>query len=257
MPLPLLDLDKVLAVHTAALEYTVRIQTAASKKAEGETTNLVARAAISSLMHDMACLHQAIMALCATGWACAAPVLLRSMLEGAMSIAVIVDSDRPDVTGFKYLYQKVPDEVIDPAMKPSIQKEMQSNVGRNLPQMTRDDQATAKAFLDAPPEGPYWYSGMFRGPTAIIRKLLNPEMLHIYRVLSIAAHAGFLGLRQFRDEPDKLDINSRTDPRSQGFAMISSSRTLIEATHLRETFESLKDGGYEVVMKMIVECAGG
>ncbi len=66
-----------------------------------------------------------------------------------------------------------------------------------------------------------------------------------------------MGLRQFRDEPDKLDINPRSDPRSQGFAMITSSRLLIEATHLRETFESLKDGGYEVVMGMIVGCAGG
>jgi hypothetical protein len=177
------------------------------------------------------------------------------MLEGAMSVAVIVNSDRPDVTGFKYLYQKIPDELIDPARKPAIEKLMQENLSRHLPQMTTDDQTAAKAFLEAPASGPYWYSGVFHGPTAIIQKYFNPPMLDLYRALSMAAHVGFLGLRQIRDEPDKLDINPRTDPRSQGFAMISSSRILIEATHLREHFKAMRSLGYEMALRMIAQCA--
>jgi len=85
MSLPLLDLDKVLKVHNAALAYTVAIQQIAAANGENATTNLVTRGALSSLMHDIACLHRAVQALCGTGWACAAPVLLRTMLEGAMS----------------------------------------------------------------------------------------------------------------------------------------------------------------------------
>jgi hypothetical protein len=257
MPMALLNLDKVLKVHKAALAYTVAIQRVASANADTETTHRVTRAALSSLMHDIACLHQAILPLCATGWACAAPVLLRTMLEGAMSVAVIVNSNRPDVTAFKYFYAKVPDDDMDPAMKPAVEQETQANVGRHLPQMTDEDQTAAKTFLEAPAAGYFWYSDMFRGPTAIIRKYLHADMLKLYRDLSTAAHLGFQGLRIFRDEPDKLDINPRTDPRSQGFAMISSSRILAEATHVREHFEGLDTGGYALVVAKIAECAGG
>jgi hypothetical protein len=66
MPMPLLDLDKVLKVHNAALAYTVAIQKVASANADAETAHRVTRAALSSLMHDVACLHQAILPLCAT-----------------------------------------------------------------------------------------------------------------------------------------------------------------------------------------------
>lgn len=179
------------------------------------------------------------------------------MLEGAMSVAVIVNSDGPDVTAFKYFYAKVPDDDMDPATKVAVEREIQVNVDRHLPQMTEEDQTAARAFLDSPAAGYFWYSSTFRGPTAIIRKYLNPDMLKLYRDLSTAAHLGFQGLRFFRDEPDKLDINPRTDPRSRGFAMISSSRILSEATHVREHFEGLGSGGYALVLAKIAECAGG
>jgi hypothetical protein len=255
MPFPLLDLDRVLAIHHAALEYSVTTQQAASQKADAEKTNLVARAAISTLMHDISCLHQAVMALCGTGWASACPILLRSMLEHAMSMAVIIHSTRPDLTAFKYLYAR-PSEELSDSKNEAIKAEREANLARHLPQMTSEDQASAKEFLAGPPPRPYWYTGTFRGPTAILRQYFNPMMVGAYEALSIAAHGGFAGLRQFRDEPDKQDINPRTDPRSQGFAMISSSRMLIEATHLREAFESLRVGAYELVMAMIVACAG-
>jgi hypothetical protein len=256
MPLPLLDLSRVLAIHDASVEYAVRIQGAASEKTEEETTNLVARSAISTLMHDLACLHQGVKTLCAGGWACACPILLRSMLEHAMSMAVIIRSDRPDLTAFQYFYAPLSEELSDPTNK-SVVAEREANLARHLPQMAQADQASAKEFLVGPPPRPYWYSGIFRGPTAILKKFFDPRMLGAYEGFSIAAHGGFMGLRQFRDEPDKLDINPRTDPRSQGFSMLVSSRLLIEATHLRESFETFSDGGYETVLKMVVAIGGG
>jgi hypothetical protein len=258
MPFPLLDAPQVYAIHQASLEYTVRIQTAASKKAEGETTNLVARAAISVLMHDMACLHQAVRDVCRCGWAFASPILLRSMLESAMSIAIIIANDRPDLTGFKYLYAKVSEEGQDPKTTGLVAEEERINIETHFSQMTPEDREAAKKFLEARPVRRFWYTGMYSGPTEIIRKHMNPELLGIYEVMSIAAHGGFIGSRLFRDDPEKLDINPRKqDFRSQGFAMISGSRVLIEATHLRERFEDFRDGGYAVVMTLIAACAEG
>ncbi len=256
MPLPLLDPSLVFGIHGAALKYTVRIQTAASKKVEGETTNLVARAAISVLMHDMACLHQAVRDVCRCGWSFASPILLRSLMECAMSLAIIIANDRPDLTGFKYLYAKVSEESQDPKMTGLVGEEERMNIETHLSQMTPEDQEAAKRFLEARPVRRFWYTGMYAGPTEIIRKHMNPKLLGIYEILSIAAHGGFVGTRLFRDDPGKVGINPRKqDFRSQGFAMISSSRILIEATHLRERFEDFRDEGYAVVMTMITACA--
>jgi hypothetical protein len=177
MPLPLLAPDQVYAIHQAALEYTVRIQSAASKKAEGETTNLVARTAISVLMHDMACLHQAVRDLCRCGWAFASPILLRSMLESAMSVAIIIANDHADLTGFKYLYAKVSEEGQDPRMTSLVAEEERTNIERHFAQMTPEDREAAKKFLAERPVRRFWYTGMYTGPTEIIKKHMNPQLL--------------------------------------------------------------------------------
>lgn len=82
---------------------------------------------------------------------------------------------------------------------------------------------------------------------------LMTRFLDLYRLLSSAAHVGFVGSRLFRDSPDVQNINPRCDSRATGFALISSSRILVEATRAREKFEGIDEGRYETVMAMIGE----
>ncbi len=117
--------------------------------------------------------------------------------------------------------------------------------------MTLDDRQLARDHLRAPRAGHFWYSDEFAGPTVIIKTYAIDEVLKLYRILSMAAHASFLGMRMFRDNPDLLDVNPRKDLRATGFSIVSSSRLLAEAIRPRAVFERLRDGGYDTVMKMM------
>lgn len=252
MPFPLHDLRDIERIHVGALAYTVAVNQFLAS--ENQKTRLVAQSAISVLMHDVACLHGAVRDLCLAGWAFAAPILLRSMLEGAMSVAVIANSDRPDVTAFKYFYAHVRNKKDIPAgLVAQFEEEVKRSTSMHLLQMTPEDQEVSKQFMTTEPRGYFWYSDMFKGPTAIIDRYLKPEIRVLYEMLSWGAHLSFYGSATFRDEPFQQSINPRKDPRAAGFALISSSRLLIEATHMREEFEGVDSLGYVRILKLIVD----
>ena len=252
MTLPLYDPKDVIRVHDASFEYALRVQRAVGRQSERRTANSVAGAALMTLSHETICLHRATRELCGAGWAFAAPIMLRVMLETMCSVAVIANSLRPDVASFKYFYSYTKEDLSDPAVDPRrAAAETGANIETHLAQMTTDDRQLGKEYLQAPKAGNFWYNPEFAGPTAIIKEYAIAEVLDLYRMLSMAAHGGFLGMRVFRDDPDLLDVNPRKDLRATGFALVSSSRLLAEATRPRVVFEALRDGGYDDVMKMI------
>lgn len=75
--------------------------------------------------------------------------------------------------------------------------ETQSNIDTHMAQMMPEDQQRARDYLKAPKAGHFWYSAEFAGPTVILKRHTIPEVLDLYRLLSMAAHAGFLGLGCF------------------------------------------------------------
>jgi hypothetical protein len=255
MPLPLCHPDDVLRIHEAALDYVIRVQQVAARQGDQKSTDLVSEAALSVLAHETTCLHRATRAVCVAGWAFAAPIILRAMLEATCSTLVIVNSGRPEVAAFKYFYAHTKEDLGDPSVDPQrIADEVRANMSIHMAQMTPEDQRLAHDYLQAPRAGHFWYSDEFAGPTVIIRRYAISEVLDLYGLLSIAAHAGFLGMRIFRDDPDLLDVNPRQDARATGFALISSSRVLAEGTRARAVFEMVQDGGYDAVTTMIRDC---
>jgi hypothetical protein len=263
MPPAKFDLNKILAAHDAATVYAFRVQKCISKKAEEDPKNLVAAAALSTLAHECVCLHRAISDLARAGWAFAAPILLRSLLEAGISIAVIIESARPDVTAFKYFYSYVKDFLRDPATHPApvlefedrIRAEAEAGIKANMAQMSPEDSATAEEWLRKPSSGHFWYSDEFSGPTKILEKHFSSETLYLYRTLSSAAHAGFIGMRMFRDDPELRDINPRkNDVGAIGMAMVLSAKLLADITRVRAKFARVGDLGYDQVYEKIRQC---
>ena len=67
--------------------------------------------------------------------------------------------------------------------------------------------------------------------------LLDPELASYYAKLSSAAHGGFFGLGLFRDQPDTIHPNQRSDPRSQALALLTSTRIVLDQVRARDQFE--------------------
>ena len=123
-----------------------------------------------------------------------------------------------------------------------------------MKQLSEEDQELAKDYLHRQKLGRFWYTDEFGGPTTLLKKFSDKEHQFLYRKLSAAAHFGFLGLRFFRDEPDKLSLDPRQDRRALGMTLISSSRFLVEIAQLRAIFEKLPQDGYRQAMNLILEC---
>lgn len=145
MSAPAFDLKKALTAHEAAIGYAVRLQTASSTEADGGGERLVALSALSVLAHEAVCLHRAIEVLAREGWAFGAPILMRSMLDLALSAVVIVNADRPDVAAFEYLYAFTKSD--DYKSSPEAQKEALESINKHMEQMTLADREAAASYL--------------------------------------------------------------------------------------------------------------
>lgn len=253
MPLPLMDARLVYELHEAALDYAVQVNQRVHEQPENERYR-VARGALLVITHDITCLHRATKDLSLKGWAFAAPILLRSMLDGLCSLLAVTQSVSPDLAGFKYFYASAVSTDVDPAFRERTEKETAENVAQHLPMMKPEDQIAAKEFLQRKRPLAYWFQDEFESPIKLLRRFAQEDIVAMYRLFSATSHLGFIGGRLFRDDPNSLDINPRPDFRAMGFAMVGSSRMLAEAMRLRAQREGVSDSGYEVVMALITKC---
>ncbi len=253
MPLPLFDVQEIIAIHDEACTAAVRVQERSMQRADAGAAHRVAVSALSILAHDSICLHRAIHSLSLAGWAFAAPILLRTLLDALLSVAVITRSARPNVAAFKFLYAGARPALQDPASTPALAAEARANISVHRSQMTPEEQGEADSYLIASPAGAYWYTGDFRGPSDIIDRYA-PTFGDLYRDLSSPTHAGFTGMRMFRDEPDRQNVNPRRDPRAHGFALYASSRFLTEMTQMRAAFEAVDAPEAEAVARRLAAC---
>lgn len=250
------DLDKVNRAHKAAFDLAVELNKRVAVKYEGSDWNLVARAALLTISHDSLCFHRAIGDLGYSGWAFAAPVLLRTLMEGMLSALAITQSDRPNLAGFKFFYAYVKDIQTDPNLLGKTKKEIQNNSREHMKQLSEEDQRAAKEYLYHQKLGAFWYSDEFGRPTKLIETFGDKEQVFVYRKLSAAAHFGFIGLRLFRDNPDDLNVAPREDRKAIGMTMLSSSRFIGEIARIRAIFEDTSiDTEHSALMTQIMEAA--
>jgi hypothetical protein len=191
------------------------------------------------LSHDAICVHQAIGQLVFTGWSSPAAPLVRTLLDLTVSMLAILNGTTPPLSGFKYLFsnfRRLSRDIQHPAAnRVRIRKQVRERIAL-LPAEQRRDAIRAYAEKDRA----YWFSPEWQSPSAVIAQFGAPGMADFYRQFSAAAHGGFLGLRLFREDPDRIDINPRRPPGKHGLSVVYiSAKLLTEITRGRNEYEGL------------------
>jgi hypothetical protein len=194
------------------------------------------------LSHDAIAIHQAIGQLVFTGWSSPASALLRTLLDLTVSLLAILNSTSPPLSAFKYLYANFRRLNRDPqfpvANKQRMRKQVRDRIAL-LPPSQRPDAVRAYGEKDRA----YWFSPEWSSPSVVIEKFGVPGMADFYRHCSAAAHGGVFGLRLFRDDPDKIDVNPRRPPGKHALSVAYiSAKLLVEITRGRNEYEGLGIG---------------
>lgn len=217
-----------LAVHAQILSTTLYA------KAEN---NLV-RDALFIICHDAVCTHRAIGTLVDFGWSGPGAAVLRALLDLVISTAAIVNSSDPKMAAFRYMYSGFRRHSRDPSFSAQQRKAMFSQIRHRISLLPNELKSRALAVVKER-DRPYWFSEEFRSPTEILEKHGSPGMVWAYLQLSAAAHGTMMGLRLFRDDPDRIDVNP-IPPGPKSYSLdLSSSRFLISVVDLRNLYEHL------------------
>jgi hypothetical protein len=99
---------------------------------------------------------------------------------------------------------------------------------------------------------PYWFCPEFTSPGRIIKDHI-PRMFDMYRQFSGTTHGSFIGSVLFSDSPDAPSINPEENPKKTRFAIVSSSRILLDVSFCRPQFDGIADSEeYKRIVKTFV-----
>lgn len=204
--------------------------------------NILSRGCLLKIGERSVILHNSILSLCEDGWASVAPVILRSLLECLTNSLAIVMKDS-EYMAFRFYCNEYLNQIIDDNINQSIKDIAMEQVNKQLIRLSEENQKRAKEFIqsflkrDAPKI--YWYKKEYKNTEDIFSQCNGKDMYESFKILSMSTHSTFMGSSLFKDEPDKLDINPRTDPKATKLALIFSSRVLFEIIKVRDQFEEL------------------
>ena len=246
----------MLRLHADAQEYASAVNAAIAVAHGGVSPHPLSAGALYALSADLFGMHRATLSLCRDGWAFAAVVVLRSMIDLLMSAAVITETEpEAEYRGFKYVYFFCKAQFLDPGLsieeRTTVRRQINEGIGRLPPAQ----QQRARDFMFQERLYGYWFCPEFRRPTDVLNELSNPDIRALYDIFSGGSHGGYLGLRVLKDEPDRVNPNPRADPRSQHLALVTSTRFLIETVNLRDSFENggARQRTYDDLMNRLVE----
>lgn len=223
--------------HNEAVALAVKAAHESAKKYEGAPNDLV-RDACHVISHDAVCVHRAIGALADAGWSGPAAALLRTLLDLNISALAIVKSARPKMAAFRYFYSGFRRYARDVAFPKPARDQMRSQARNRISSLPKSLRPEALDVLREK-DRPYWFAPEWHKPTDIIKQFGGDELNWLYAQSSAAAHGTFFGMRLFRDEPDRIDINPRTyGPKAMSLDH-ASCRFLVEIVHIRDTVEQL------------------
>ena len=249
---PLID-EELVRLHDAASAYAVAVNAAIVEQFNDKHPYPLAGGALYRLEADTIAFHEALLALCATGWvSCSAPIL-RTLLDLSLSTAIIVEhGDEAEIRGFRYTHFFLKATFRSTDANDELHKDCRRQIDSGIARLSGSTQEKARRFIFNESLSSYWYApDYYRRPQEAADKLLPPEMARYYGALSSAAHGGFFGLGLFRDQPDLIHPNPRNDPRAQALALCTSTRLVLETAHSRDQFEL--GGKLSTVYRSLVE----
>lgn len=224
-------------LHRDAIAFSVAVNEAIPRRFDGIHPHPMAGGALHRLGADTIAFHEAVLALCATGWvACCAP-LLRSLLDLLLSTAIITERpEQAELRGFRCTHYFLKAMLAEGDAE--AQRINRQQIEAGLARLAGEDQEQARRFIFNDRLPPYWYAPVYyHRPQEAADALLVPQLASYYAKLSSAAHGGFFGLGLFRDQPDTIHPNQRSDPWSQALALLTSSRIVLDQARARDQFE--------------------
>lgn len=246
----------MLRLHADAQEYASAVNAAIAVAHGGASSHPLSAGALYALSADAFGMHRATLSLCEDGWAYAAVVVLRSMMDLQMSAAVITETEpEAEFRGFKYTHFCFKAMLAEHGLSNEARATARTQIDEGIGRLPPAYQQRARDFIFRERLYGYWFCPEFRRPKDVLDRLSPPEIRFLYDAFSGGSHGGYLGLRVLKDEPDRNHPNPRADPRSQNLALATSTSFLIQTMNLRDSFEN--DGArrqtYDDLMNRLVE----
>ncbi|MDD4183192.1 MAG: DUF5677 domain-containing protein [Candidatus Omnitrophica bacterium] len=241
-------LGKYLDFYNKVFNFTIKTNKASFEKYNPPShlanNSILSRGCLYVIGERAVILHRSVFSLCEDGWVSVTPVILRSLLECFTNSVAIVNKDS-EYMAFKYyahdFLNSLLDQDFDNYTKEFNTKQIDFQLQR-LNQQDRDRAEKYKSeFMKNGKPRNYWYKPEYESVGDIF-KVCNDkdsEWYKVYKNLSMSIHSSFIGSNIFKDQPDKKDINPREDLESTMLALVSSSRSLLEITNVRQQFEKL------------------
>jgi hypothetical protein len=161
------------------------------------------------------------------------------MLDLILSELVITETEtEAEYRGFKYTHFFLKAQLNAPHLKGKLRKAVRAQIEEGIIRLPAAYQQRARDFMFRDRLRAYWYCPEYQRPKDVLDRLVRSDINRIYDVYSGGSHGGFIGLRILKDEPDRVHPNPRPDPRSQNLALAASSRILLEAMNVRDSFEN-------------------
>ena len=236
--MPYID-DNLARLHEAASEYAVAVNSAITERFKGAHPYPLAGGALYRLQADTLSFHEAVFALCVTGYvSCCAP-LLRTQLDLLLSTAIIVHRrEEAEIRGFRCTHFFLKATFVRNDTDAQLREHSRQQIEFGIARLNPADQEKARQFVFKDRLSAYWYApDYYHRPQEAADKLLHEDMASYYATLSSAAHGGFFGLGLFRDQPDAIHPNTRDDPRAQALALCTSTRIVLDQANARDRFE--------------------
>jgi hypothetical protein len=229
----------IVRLHADAAEHAVKVNAAIAAARGGISLTPLAGGALHAIGADVLAMHRSTLCLCDGGWAFVAPVVLRPMLDLLLSTAVITeDPEQAEYRGFKYTHSFHKAMMRKTTTGPVDRERLSQQVRQAIALLPAASREKARRFVYQERAWPYWYCPEYDRPRKVIEKFSGPEIASLYDTLSAGSHGGFVGLRIFKDEPDEIHPNPRSDSFSQHLVLGGSTKMLLDTMHIRDTFEN-------------------
>jgi hypothetical protein len=161
------------------------------------------------------------------------------MLDMYISQMAMYRSSDVQFAAFKYLYASYRTLSRDISASADDRRRGRDVLRQRIASLPEHERAAALTYLRER-DRPYWFCPEWRSPSDVLERLAIP-LAFVYRQFSAAAHGGFFGLRTFRDDPDRLDINPRTPPGYRPVGAINiATRIVFEMCAIRSEYENLQ-----------------
>jgi hypothetical protein len=166
-----------------------------------------------------------------------------------VSTLAIVNSVSPRMAAFRYMYSGFRRLSRDQDVSSRQRKVIFDQIRKRIEQLPAELKGDAMAVVRER-DRRYWFSEEFVSPTAVLEEYGAKDMAWAYLQVSAAAHGSMMGLRLFRDEPDRIDINPYPRGRKAMSLDLASCRFLLSMLELRDAYERL---GWSHQIRALIE----